>query len=59
MGATLDATNLSNLSIFISAKADASLENQYLEKIQIIKGVLKGDEVHTTSLMLLIINKQH
>ena len=48
MGATLDATNLSNLSIFISAKADASLENQYLEKIQIIKGVLKGDEVHTT-----------
>ena len=49
MGATLDATNLSNLSIFISAKADASLENQYLEKIQIIKGVLKGDEVYTTT----------
>ncbi len=48
MGATLDANNLSHLSIFISAKADASLENQYLEKIQIIKGVLKGDEIHTT-----------
>ena len=48
MGATLDATNLSNLSIFVMAKADTSLENQYLEKIQIIKGVLKGDEVQTT-----------
>jgi len=48
MGGTLNATNLSNLSIFISAKADASLENQYLEKIQIIKGVLKGDEIHTS-----------
>ena len=48
MGSTLDVATLSNLSIFISARADASLENQYLEKIQIIKGVLKGDEIHTT-----------
>ena len=53
MGATLDLASLSNLSIFISAKADASIENQYLEKVQIIKGVLKDDKIHTTVIDIL------
>ena len=48
MGATLDLSSLSNLSVFISAQADASQEDQYLEKVQIIKGVLKDEKVNTT-----------
>jgi len=48
MGATLDASGISNLSFFMTAQADADLEHQYLEKIQIIKGVLKDDEMLTT-----------
>ena len=48
MGATLDLSSLSNLSVFISAQADTSQEDQYLEKVQIIKGVLKDEKVNTT-----------
>ncbi|MBD63532.1 MAG: hypothetical protein CMD68_05555 [Gammaproteobacteria bacterium] len=48
MGASIDASSLSNLSLFMTAQADADLENQYLEKIQVIKGVLKDDEILTT-----------
>ena len=48
MGATIDASSMSNLRIFVSATADASLEDQYLAKVQIIKGVLKDGELSTT-----------
>ena len=48
MGATLESNNLSKARLFISATADLSIDDQYIEKLQVIKGVLKDGEVKTS-----------
>ena len=48
MGGTLKSQGLSNPSIFISASADNTIDTQYLEKLQVIKGVVRNGELETS-----------
>ena len=47
MGGTLDSNNISNARIFVSASADTSLEAQFIEKLQVVKGVVRDGKVET------------
>jgi len=48
MGATTNSNLISKAKLFISASADPSLENQYIEKLQIVKGVITNGKVITS-----------
>jgi len=48
MGATTFSNSMSKARLFISASADPSFKNQYIEKIQVIKGVIYNGEVSTS-----------
>ena len=48
MGSTLDSDNISSARIFVSASADQSLEAQFIEKLQVIKGVVRDGMVETS-----------
>ena len=48
MGGTLDSNNISNARIFVSASADQSQEDQFIEKLQVIKGVVRDGMVETS-----------
>ena len=48
MGGTLDSNNISNARIFVSASADQSLDAQFIEKLQVIKGVVRDGMVETS-----------
>jgi hypothetical protein len=48
MGGTLKSQNLSNPSIFISASADNTIATQYIERLQVIKGVVRNGELETS-----------
>ena len=48
MGATSQADLLNRARLFISASADASLKNQYIEKLQVVKGTIIDGEVVTS-----------
>ena len=48
MGGTLDSNNISKPRIFVSASADQSIEDQYIEKLQVIKGVVRDGMVETS-----------
>ena len=48
MGGTIASDSLSQPSIFISASADGSIKDQFLEKLQVVKGVVRNGELLTT-----------
>ena len=48
MGGTLQSNTLSNPRIFISASTDASIQNQFIEKLQVIKGVIRNGKLETS-----------
>jgi len=48
MGGTLKSSNLKSSKLFISAAADPSLPNHYLQKLQVIKGVMKDGNLETS-----------
>ena len=48
MGATSQADLVNRVRLFISASADASLKNQYIEKLQVVKGTIIDGEVVTS-----------
>ena len=47
MGGTLKSSSLSALRIFISASADPMIKDQSIEKLQVIKGVIRNGELET------------
>ncbi len=48
MGATTSSNLMSTVRLFVSASADLSLEDQYIEKLQVVKGVIKNGKVDTS-----------
>jgi hypothetical protein len=48
MGGTVKSNSLSQPSIFISASADSGIEDQFIEKLQVIKGVVRNGELLTS-----------
>ena len=48
MGATINSNNMSKARLFVSATADFSIEDQYIEKLQVIKGVIDNGKVKTS-----------
>ncbi|MBT3851264.1 MAG: DUF3604 domain-containing protein [Gammaproteobacteria bacterium] len=48
MGGTLNSKQMSKARIFVSATADASIKNQFIEKLQVIKGVIRNGEIETS-----------
>ena len=48
MGGTITSDSLSQPSIFISASADSSIKDQFIEKLQVVKGVVRNGELLTT-----------
>ena len=48
MGGTIASDSLSQPSIFISASADSSIKDQFIEKLQVVKGVIRNGELLTT-----------
>ena len=48
MGATVKSNSMKRLKLFVSASSDLSIKNQYIEKLQVIKGVIKNGEVETS-----------
>ena len=48
MGATSQADLITRARLFISASADSSLKDQYIEKLQVVKGTIVDGEVITT-----------
>ena len=48
MGATMDSRNMSKARLFVSATADHFIADQYIEKLQVIKGVIDNGQVKTT-----------
>ena len=48
MGGTLNSKKMSKARIFVSATADASIKNQFIEKLQVIKGVIRNGEIETS-----------
>ena len=48
MGGTIASDSLSQPSIFISASADSSIKDQFIEKLQVVKGVVRNGELLTT-----------
>ena len=48
MGGTLDSKNISQARVFVSASTDQSLEDQFIEKLQVIKGVVRDGIVETS-----------
>ena len=48
MGGTLDSKKLSKVRVFVSAHADQSLENQFIEKLQVIKGAIREGVIETS-----------
>ncbi len=48
MGATSQADLITRARLFISASADSSMEDQYIEKLQVVKGTIVDGEVITT-----------
>jgi hypothetical protein len=48
MGGTITSDSLAQPSIFISASADSSIKNQFIEKLQVIKGVVRNGELLTS-----------
>jgi hypothetical protein len=48
MGGTISSDSLSQPSIFISASADSSIKDQFIEKLQVVKGVVRNGELLTT-----------
>jgi hypothetical protein len=47
MGATSQAELMTKARLFISASVDASLKDQYIEKLQVVKGTMIDGEVIT------------
>ncbi|MDA9131514.1 DUF3604 domain-containing protein [Gammaproteobacteria bacterium] len=48
MGGTIPSESLSQPSIFISASADSAIKDQFIEKLQVVKGVVRNGELLTT-----------
>jgi len=48
MGATSQSNLMSKARLFISAIADSSLKYQYIEKLQVVKGVINNGKVDTS-----------
>lgn len=48
MGGTIALDSVSQPSIFISASADSSIKDQFIEKLQVVKGVVRNGELLTT-----------
>ena len=48
MGGTLKSQALSQARLFISSQADASLPDQFIDKLQVIKGVVRNGELITS-----------
>lgn len=48
MGASIDGGKLTKARVFVSATADTSMENQFIEKLQVIKGVIRNGKIETT-----------
>ncbi|MDA9690273.1 DUF3604 domain-containing protein [Pseudomonadota bacterium] len=48
MGGTLKSDSLSQPSIFISAATDSEIKNQFIEKLQVVKGVVRNGELLTS-----------
>ena len=48
MGGTIKSQSLAQPSIFISASADSANKNQFLEKLQVIKGVVRKGKLITS-----------
>jgi hypothetical protein len=48
MGGTIASDSISQPSLFISASADSSIKDQFIEKLQVVKGVVRNGELLTT-----------
>ena len=48
MGGTISSNSLAQPSIFISASADSSIKDQFIEKLQVVKGVVRNGELLTS-----------
>jgi len=48
MGGTLQSDSLSQPSIFISATSDSEIKDQFIEKLQVVKGVVRNGELLTS-----------
>ena len=48
MGGTLNSNDISKATLFVSAKADQLMSDQFIEKIQVVKGVLREDQIITS-----------
>tara|TARA_Y100000389_G_scaffold73141_1_gene69816 strand:- start:415 stop:1800 length:1386 start_codon:yes stop_codon:yes gene_type:complete len=48
MGGTISSDSLAQPSIFISASADSSITDQFIEKLQVVKGVVRNGELLTS-----------
>jgi hypothetical protein len=48
MGGTITSDSLCQPSIFISASADSTSKNQFIEKLQVVKGVVRNGELLTS-----------
>jgi len=48
MGGTITSDSLAQPSIFISASADSSIKDQFIEKLQVVKGVVRNGELLTS-----------
>ena len=48
MGGTVKSNSMNKVKLFVSASSDLSNDKQYIEKLQVIKGVIKNGEVETS-----------
>ena len=48
MGGTVKSNSMKKVKLFVSASSDLSSDKQYIEKLQVIKGVIKNGEVETS-----------
>ena len=48
MGGSLESSNLSAPTIFISASVDSMIKDQFIEKLQVIKGVVRNGVLETS-----------
>ena len=48
MGGTVKSNSMKKVKLFVSASSDLSNDKQYIEKLQVIKGVVKNGEVETS-----------
>ena len=48
MGGTLNSNDISKATLFVSAKTDQLMPDQFIEKIQVVKGVLREDQIITS-----------